>query len=133
MNEKHFIGSPCRICGHNIRYKCDRSCVACKNNGGQRERNLKHKYKLTIDSYNEKLIKQDNCCAICKTTNPGNGRYFAVDHDHSSSAIRGLLCNNCNKGLGNFLDDIALLEEAIKYLKKYQQDGLPPINLFPSD
>lgn len=39
-------------------------------------------------------------------------------HDHKTGKIRGLLCRACNHGLGNFLDSIENLEEAINYLKK---------------
>lgn len=42
---------------------------------------------------------------------------LVVDHDHSTGLIRGLLCTNCNTGLGMFKDNIKILEAAIKYLK----------------
>ena len=40
----------------------------------------------------------------------------AIDHNHVTGEIRGLLCNACNKGIGFLNDDIRLLKNAIKYL-----------------
>lgn len=40
----------------------------------------------------------------------------AIDHDHKTGIVRGLLCFSCNKGLGYFKDNIELLKKAIKYL-----------------
>jgi hypothetical protein len=45
---------------------------------------------------------------------------LAMDHDHRTGAIRGLLCNNCNRGLGRFKDSPDLLESALRYLKREQ-------------
>ncbi len=80
--------------------------------------------RVTKGEYIELAIKQDNLCAICgneesvvlKTT--GRRRSLAVDHDHVTGDIRGLLCTNCNKGLGNFQDNIVSLREAIAYLER---------------
>lgn len=56
-------------------------------------------------------------CVICGTHGP-----LVVDHDHSSGAIRGLLCNHCNRGLGHFRDDPELLEFARQYLLASKDD-----------
>jgi len=50
-------------------------------------------------------------CVICGSEEP-----LVVDHDHNSGAIRGMLCNHCNRGLGHFRDDPTLLEFAAQYL-----------------
>jgi hypothetical protein len=42
---------------------------------------------------------------------------LAIDHDHKSGVVRGLLCNNCNRGLGRLKDSVALLNAAVRYLK----------------
>lgn len=43
---------------------------------------------------------------------------LALDHDHKTGAVRGLLCHNCNRALGLFQDSISNLENAIDYLKR---------------
>ena len=48
-----------------------------------------------------------------------SAKLLHVDHDHVSGAVRGLLCYNCNNGLGRFKDDIQTLQKAINYLKKH--------------
>lgn len=83
------------------------------------------KYKLTQDDFNKILESQNYSCAICYSKEPGHksGRW-SVDHDHNCCAgtkscgkcVRGLLCNSCNHGLGNFRDSIASLANAIIYL-----------------
>ncbi len=78
---------------------------------------LKREYKITLEQYQQKLVEQDFRCQICKTTESIVGRAFSVDHDHVTGHIRGLLCNNCNAGLGFFKDSISVLHEAAIYLE----------------
>lgn len=63
------------------------------------------------------LAAQGGKCAICGGTNPG-GHRLAVDHDHTTGAVRGLLCHACNAGIGKLRDDPALLRVAADYLDK---------------
>ena len=72
-------------------------------------------YDLTLEQYNVILKRQKGVCAICENPCP-TGRSLAVDHDHVTGMVRGLLCTNCNNGLGRFQDDKKLLTKAIKYL-----------------
>lgn len=83
---------------------------------------LRANYGLTLAQYETMLAAQGGGCAICgappsSTQNYGRER-LAVDHDHSSGAVRGLLCAACNKGLGHFLDSVESLARAIVYLQK---------------
>lgn len=78
---------------------------------------LKRKYGITIDDFNDQLEQQDYRCAICLTDESiGNG-HFHVDHDHKTGKIRGLLCHHCNVALGSFKDSVETMEKAIDYLK----------------
>lgn len=64
-------------------------------------------------------LAQGGLCAICKQP-PSSGRYkkLCVDHDHKTAKVRGLLCYNCNMGLGYFHDNSIALEAAVAYLGK---------------
>lgn len=77
---------------------------------------LKRTHGLTITEYDEILEAQSNGCWICGKAPEEIGKRLSVDHDHSTGKIRGLLCVNCNIGLGNFRDDPRLLTRAIEYL-----------------
>lgn len=71
-------------------------------------------YGITEEDYYRMYEEQQGCCAICgeKETN----RKLSVDHCHNTKAVRGLLCNACNKGLGLFEDSPIRLNSAIIYL-----------------
>jgi hypothetical protein len=61
---------------------------------------------------------QQGRCKICKKHSTEFKRNLAVDHEHKSGIVRGLLCHNCNRGLGSFQEEKVLLREAIKYLNQ---------------
>lgn len=90
---------------------------------------LQHRFGITIEQYEEKVAIQDNKCAICKKPEAAKDqksqliKALAVDHCHKTGKIRGLLCQKCNHGLGNFLDKIEYLNEAISYLKLYETNN----------
>ena len=111
--------------GH-VTYRLDcKSCHSAKKREGYcPDKNasamLKRNYGITLADYDRMVEKQNGKCAICETTEPsGNGARFAVDHDHKTGEVRGLLCFDCNSGIGKFKDDAALLTSAIEYLKDY--------------
>jgi hypothetical protein len=80
--------------------------------GGTREYHLRHRYGIGQREVEELLAEQGGVCAICGADNPEH-----VDHDHKTGHIRGLLCFNCNGGLGQFRDNVDYLTSAITYLK----------------
>ena len=82
---------------------------------------VRRKYGITLEQYYELLKIQNNGCAICGKTEEPDGRRLAIDHCHLSGDVRGVLCNNCNNGLGSFGDSIDGMLKAIEYLKN------PPI------
>lgn len=75
---------------------------------------LLYEYGITLETFNILFKKQNGVCAICKKEELGKS--LAVDHSHNSGEIRGLLCQDCNRGLGMFKDNIELLKKAIDYL-----------------
>ena len=82
---------------------------------------LRKSFGLDLAAYHRMHDAQDGRCAICKkqesTTRNDKSLWLSVDHCHKTGAIRRLLCNPCNKGLGHFLDDPALLRAAAEYIE----------------
>ena len=76
----------------------------------------KHKYGLTQEEYKNMILSQNNECAICKKP---SHKTLHVDHDHKTDKVRGLLCHECNTGIGLFNEDIDSLTNAVKYLKSF--------------
>lgn len=76
---------------------------------------FKVRYDLTVEQVEEMAAKG---CAICGTVE-WNGRHKRphVDHDHKTGRVRGILCSECNTGLGKFKDDPTILEAALAYLR----------------
>ena len=73
---------------------------------------------FTIAQYNAQFVKQDGCCAICRTSTPAHpNKHFHVDHDHATGAVRGLLCVLCNTAIGKLNDDPELVARALDYLQ----------------
>ena len=93
-----------------------------------RDKNLRYNYGITLDEYNNILNNQNGKCATCGTTKPGgrkSGRggkieVFFVDHNHKTGEVRGLLCNICNRTIGYVNEDVELIQNMIKYVKKHQ-------------
>lgn len=92
----------------------------------RRSAKLRCKYKITLEDFDNMLQQQEGVCAIC-----GNPEYrvdpvikkvrnLSVDHCHKTGKVRGLLCSDCNIGLGAYRDDLYRLAKAIVYLSKQQ-------------
>lgn len=88
-----------------------------RNNPEKRKKyRLKYRFGLTVEEYERMLDEQGGVCAICGE--PSAGRDLDVDHNHETNQVRGLLCWNCNTGIGKFKDSPMLLKKAIKYLEE---------------
>lgn len=81
----------------------------------RRVESIEYKYGLSEVEYAALISKQNNLCAVCGEKQ--ERKVLCVDHDHKTGKVRGLLCGNCNVGLGNFRDNIRILQSAIGYLK----------------
>lgn len=78
-----------------------------------KESRLLRKYNLSLTELEQLELSQGGCCAICGNSAVG----LAVDHDHKTGKVRGLLCRFCNTGLGLFLDNPKYLKSAVSYLE----------------
>ena len=94
---------------------------ARKKANRQREANyqLKRNYGLTVDQYNAMFEAQKGCCSICGRHQSTLPTRLCVDHNHQTGQVRGLLCPQCNKGLGHFQDSKDLLVNALTYMNKF--------------
>lgn len=97
---------------------CTDDCAKHKEKYRSRNRHLLRQFDLTVDEWDDLFESQNECCGICKQTDPGNGKEFAVDHNHETGAVRGILCSGCNTGIGLLKDDPETLRSAIAYLEK---------------
>lgn len=82
----------------------------------KRNRNLRKKYGISAQDFDEMVERQGGCCAICRKPPSGRWGQLVVDHSHSTGQVRGLLCNQCNSALGFLKDDPETLDRAIRYM-----------------
>lgn len=87
-----------------------------KNPDKVRMYNRKAAYGITQADYDAMVVAQGGRCKICKGT-PRGKPFLLVDHDHDTGAIRGLLCQPCNVGIGHLGDDPQRLRAAAEYLR----------------
>lgn len=128
--ERRAAQGPCDRCGGEVPETrragskfCSAECKHLTQNDRWRESkphyNRGRLYGLTPTRYEAMLAGQNNRCAICRSPEWGGKHNVPhVDHDHASGIVRGLLCDNCNNGLGRFRDDSARLRDAAVYLER---------------
>jgi len=103
----------CKVC-----LECSKE-VKRKIGSSDNKRNNQYlkRYKITLDDYEKMLKIQNYCCAICTIHISELSSRLHVDHCHNTNKVRGLLCYNCNSGIGRFKDDESLLIKAADYIK----------------
>ena len=97
---------PCKDC-----HKLNSSQLYIKSRKWQEK---KRRYGISKQEYERFVEKQKGLCAIC--LNPFDN--LDVDHCHTTSKVRGLLCQKCNKGIGLLQENIVIIENAKRYLLK---------------
>ena len=112
-----------------------KSCISKYNNSPEgKDKYFKKNYNISFSEYQEMNESQNYKCWICECgvsdrrnkVKPSSEKdadvYFAVDHNHKTKKVRGLLCSKCNTALGQFEDNPELLRRAIKYLENEDED-----------
>lgn len=108
------LASECKQC---CRLRGRARYIDCKDQ--VRERHLVKAYGITPLDYDAILSSQDGGCAICGRACT-TGKRLAVDHNHTTGSVRGLLCKNCNQAIGLLGDDPGLIETAARYLRSHE-------------
>jgi Recombination endonuclease VII len=111
-NSSDGLHSYCKEC-NNARSRESRERL----HGGSRHYHLKHRYGIGADEFDALVVQQGGVCAICGKEAPEH-----VDHSHDTGEVRGVLCFNCNGGLGQFKDSIDSLVNAVAYLGIHDPD-----------
>lgn len=113
VNSADGYGNICKRCSkaRGIKY---RETHAIKLAAQSRSYNLQNRFGITVEDYNKMLESQEGKCKICGGSDK---KRLAVDHNHLTGKVRGLLCSACNKALGGFQDSKSVLKSAIKYLE----------------
>ena len=86
-------------------------------NGQARWQRIAYKFGVTQEVWESMWEAQGECCAICKTTEPRGRGDWHLDHNHKTNKARGILCAECNVGIGKLLDSPKVLKSAIAYLE----------------
>lgn len=110
----YYALGKCKQCYH-------KELNARKNNSPEgkaywRAHNLKKDFNLTVEEYDAMHEAQGGVCAICGR--PQQGKRLAVDHDHTTGKVRGLLCTACNRVMG-YLDNTHWIASATKYKESH--------------
>ena len=114
---KWRVDNPKKLKAHNAKWLADN-----REKGKAIAR--KSKYGLSDFEYNRMSDSQGFSCAICRRTpeepSMKKAKTLCIDHCHTTSKVRGLLCNACNRGMGMMGDSITTLRNAIQYLLDHQ-------------
>ena len=84
-----------------------------ENKERERVGQLRRKYGITNEEYDEMFKKQDGRCLVCGET---SDKVLCVDHDHKTGRVRGLLCYRCNTALGHLRDDPEIIMKLYEYM-----------------
>jgi len=118
---KPNLRNPCKSC---INERVKNHYRKPKAKRVHRNSRLKKKFGITVEDYDRMLINQNGVCAICNQPETKANQFgiirLAVDHNHKTGRVRGLLCTNCNNGLGRMKDSKELLLKAALYLEQHE-------------
>ncbi len=96
-------------------------CAACYHKNIGKYHGHRRLYGIDRDAFDGLWEDNQGRCGVCFRSFNGTTVRYAVDHDHETGTVRGLLCRNCNTALGMMRDDVAVAEGAYRYLKYFKQ------------
>lgn len=126
-NYGFYHGKPCTKCNKTVRYTASSNCRECHLSQDRatwkrlwyksqaeavKDKRLQRTYGIGLNEYANMYEEQNGKCAICDEKKD----VLCVDHCHTTSKVRGLLCHQCNQAIGLLSDDIGRLNNAIRYL-----------------
>lgn len=112
QRNKHRINTPERYAKQNA----DRRVKNAVDPLSVRRRNLQSKFGLTLEQHGEMLAQQNYRCAVCQQFSE---KMLAVDHDHETGQIRGMLCRGCNTALGLLKEDPLRIRALATYVEHF--------------
>lgn len=112
-SNKVYYQKECKVCNRERKYRWHHTEEGKRSSMNTK---LKRRFGISVEEYDEMLKNQKGMCLICGKYQCSQGHNLAVDHDHRTGKIRGLLCKSCNVGIGNFYDRPDLLLKAANYL-----------------
>ena len=125
QNVSDGLCSHCRSCRNETSYdwrrgnsevnRARRKQLYWENPKRQADACRKSKFGIKPEQYQQLLDSQNGVCAICREKDR-SGRALAVDHNHATNHIRGLLCQSCNTAIGLLRDDADLIQRAMDYI-----------------
>lgn len=83
----------------------------------KRDKSYKRLYGISLEQYNQLFVEQSGRCAICNIHQSELNKALVVDHNHSTSIVRGLLCSKCNTAIGLLQDNSDIINKASIYVK----------------
>jgi hypothetical protein len=121
----------CRDCSHTYKKKWADANVAARSAASRRSRarRLLRQYGAYTDDIDQILRDQGGLCASCGA--PPGTESLHIDHCHQANQFRGLLCSDCNRGLGSFKDEPERLIQAAFYLLKHRDPTITALTVTP--
>ena len=119
QQKRDGLRSSCKVCNASDWQRKDKGPLfLAQRSAFVRKHALRTKYGITEADYLHLLVKQHNACAICERFETSRkAKRLSVDHCHKTGKVRGLLCQRCNAGIGQFLDNPKLIRRAFIYMR----------------
>lgn len=117
--ERNGLRSECKICqsqnakNYYIINKKSLKIFSSKEKKSNENQRLNRIYNITMEDYNNMYNNQNGKCLICEES----FEKLCIDHDHKTGKVRGLLCRNCNGGIGLLKENIHIIKNSLNYLK----------------